>query len=129
SLSGLSVKILVPGISDSVFVNLAARSYYSELLEAGVEIYQYKKGFLHAKTMITDRKIAIVGSANLDIRSFDYNFEVNAIIYDNEIAQSLCATFCEDLKDAEKIDAVAWRNRSLSEKLLERGARLLSPLL
>jgi chromosome segregation protein len=95
----------------------------------GLKIYQYKKGFLHAKTMITDRKIAIVGSANLDIRSFDYNFEVNAIIYDKEIAHSLRDTFYDDLKDAEKIDAEAWHNRSVREKLLERGARLLSPLL
>ncbi len=129
SLSGLSVKLLIPGISDSILVNSAARSYYKYLLQRGVEIYQYKKGFLHAKTMVADRKIAIVGTANMDFRSFDLNFEVNAIVYDTEIAHQLSAIFFEDLKDAEKIDAKAWINRPLYIQLLEKIARLVSPLL
>src|SRR5690606_2031226 len=82
SLSGVRVRLLVPGVSDSVLVNAAAKSYYSELLKAGVEIYLYDKGFVHSKTMVTDGKIAMVGTANMDYRSFDLNFEVNAIVYD-----------------------------------------------
>src|SRR5690606_37203569 len=82
SLTGVDVKILVPGKSDSVVVNAAACSYYTELLNAGIEIYCYKKGFLHSKTMVTDCEIAIVGTDNMDLRSFDMNFEVNAIVYD-----------------------------------------------
>lgn len=129
SLSGITVKLIVPGKSDSILVNAAARSYYNDLLNAGVEIYQYQKGFVHAKTMVTDRKIAIVGTANMDFRSFDLNFEVNAIVYDIEIASELSAVFYEDLKNARKIDPEQWADRPFYKQLLEKAARLLSPLL
>lgn len=128
ALSGISVKLLVPGISDSAFVNAAARSYYGDLLRAGVEIYQYSRGFIHAKTLVADGKIAIVGTANMDFRSFDLNFEVNAIVYDSETASELRRVF-EDLKTAEKIDAGIWDNRPWYKQLLEKVARLVSPLL
>lgn len=129
SLSGISVKLLVPGQSDSILVNAAARSYYNDLLSAGVEIYQYQKGFVHAKTMVTDKKVAMVGTANMDFRSFDLNFEVNAIVYDTTIARELSSVFYEDLKDARKIDRIKWAARPLYKHLLEKAARLLSPLL
>lgn len=79
--SGLDVKILVPGISDSKMVNAAASAYYTELLQYGAEIYLYNKGFVHAKTMVIDDDLAIIGSANMDYRSFDLNFEVNVLVY------------------------------------------------
>jgi cardiolipin synthase len=79
--------------------------------------------------MVADRKMAIVGTANMDFRSFDLNFEVNAIVYDTEIAGQLSNIFFEDLKDAEKIDAIVWNNRLWYKRLLEKIARLLSPLL
>ncbi|MDR6783068.1 cardiolipin synthase [Pedobacter africanus] len=129
SLSGIKVKLLVPGKSDSLLVNAAARSYYNDLLRSGVEIYQYQRGFVHAKTMVTDSKVAIVGTANMDFRSFDLNFEVNAIVYDNEIATELRTVFYEDLKDARPINPGQWADRPLYKHLLEKAARLLSPLL
>ena len=129
ALGGLTVKLLVPYDSDSAFVNAAAHSYYSELLKAGVEIYQYKKGFMHAKTMIADRKISVVGTANMDHRSFDLNFEVNAIVYDEEIAEELRETFENDLIDSIKIDREEWENRPVYRKLFNKIARLVSPLL
>lgn len=129
SLSGIAVKLLVPGKSDSILVNAAARSYYNDLLKAGVEIYQYQKGFVHAKTMVTDKKVAIVGTANMDFRSFDLNFEVNAIVYDNEIAGELSDIFYNDIQDAVKIDPAQWADRPLHRQLIEKAARLLSPLL
>ncbi|WP_276481796.1 cardiolipin synthase [Paraflavitalea pollutisoli] len=129
ALSGLKVKLLVPGVSDSKFVNTAARSYYAELLKAGVEIYRYQKGFVHAKTMVTDSKVAIVGSANMDYRSFDLNFEVNAIVYDQEIASELRTIFYEDLKGAEQIDPVRWEARPWYYELTEKTARLVAPML
>jgi len=129
SLSGIGVKLLVPGVSDSLLVNTAGKSYYSDLLKAGVEIYLYNKGFLHAKTMTTDEKIAIVGTANMDIRSFDLNFEVNAIIYDNEIATQLRTAFYEDISHSEKIDAVKWNSRPRFRQFIEKTARLISPML
>lgn len=129
SLSGIRVKLLVPGVSDSLLVKTAEKSYYNDLLKAGVEIYLYNKGFVHAKTMVTDEKIAIVGTANMDYRSFDLNFEVNAIIYDNEIAKRLRTAFYEDISHSEKIDAVMWNSRSRFRQLLEKTVRLISPLL
>ena len=129
ALSGIKVKLLVPGKSDSLLVNAAARSYYNDLLSAGVEIYRYQKGFMHAKTMVADKKIAIVGTANMDFRSFDLNFEVNAIVYDTGIANELSAVFYKDLKEALKISPELWAARPLYKQLLEKAARLLSPLL
>ncbi len=129
ALGGVAVKLLVPGVSDSVLVNAAARSYYGDLLKAGVEIYLYNKGFVHAKTLVTDRKVAIVGTANMDYRSFDLNFEVNAIVYDRGVANELAAVFYKDIADAEKNDPMVWENRSVWKQLLEKMARLVSPLL
>lgn len=129
ALGGVKVKLLVPLESDSAFVNSAARSYYNELLYVGVEIYCYKKGFMHAKTMVADQKIAVIGTANMDHRSFDLNFEVNAIVYDTEFATLLRQSFEKDLEDAELIDPVVWRNRPVYKKMINKIARLLSPLL
>ena len=129
SLSGLDVKLLVPGQSDSILVNSAAMSYYDDLLKAGVEIYRYTKGFVHAKTLVADRKVAVVGTANMDYRSFDLNFEVNAIVYDEATANELADVFFEDIQDAEKMDNEEWEKRSTMKKLWQKTARLVSPLL
>jgi len=129
ALSGLKVKLLVPGISDSKFVNAASKSYYKTLLEAGVEIYLYQKGFVHAKTMITDSKLSIIGTANMDYRSFELNFEVNAIIYNSSFAQQMRDLFFADLDDALKIDMEEWISRPWHQQLPEKIARLFSPVL
>lgn len=129
SWSGVKVKILVPEKSDSNLVNFAARSNYKLLLNAGVEIYTYYKGFVHAKTLVADKQLAMVGTANMDMRSFDLNFEVNALIYNTETAIELSHAFYEDLKHANKIDPLAWKNRSMGIQLLEKIAGLLSPML
>lgn len=129
ALSGLSVKLLVPGVSDSKIVNAASKSYYAKLLQAGVEIYFYKKGFVHAKTMVADSMLTIIGTANMDYRSFEFNFEVNALIYDQEVAKEMRKTFFEDLKDAEQVDKKAWLSRPWYIQLPEKIARLFSPVL
>ena len=129
SMSGVKVKMLVPGISDSAFIDIASRSHFEDLLRAGVEIYFYRKGFVHAKTMVADRKLAIVGTANMDSRSFELNFEVNAIVYDEETAAQLADVFEADLRDSEMIDAVGWHDRPVYKVLVEKVARLVSPLL
>lgn len=129
ALGGVSVKLLVPEVADSKVVNAAARSYYGELLASGVEIYLYKKGFIHAKTFVADKKIGIVGTANIDYRSFDLNFEVNAIVYDKEFSNELADDFYNDLKDATKIDRATWDKRPAINQFLEKTARLVSPLL
>lgn len=128
-LSGVEVKLLVPGISDSYLVNAAAKSYYTDLLKAGVKIYLYQKGFVHAKTLVIDRELAMVGTANLDYRSFDLNFEVNAVVYDQELAKELATHFEEDLKDAKQIEINAWLQRPKHIQLIEKIVRLISPML
>lgn len=129
ALSGVKVKLLVPDKSDSWMVNAAARSYYGEILDTGVEIYLYKKGFVHAKTVVADGQLAIIGTANMDHRSFELNFEVNSMIYDSKIAQQLRDAFFNDIKDAVKINPNTWKKRHLFKQLPEKLCRLLSPLM
>lgn len=129
SHSGIKIKLLVPRKSDSKIVKLASRSYYAQLLNAGVEIYLYKKGFVHAKTMVVDSFLAIVGTANMDIRSFDLNFEVNAVVYDQETAEELRNDFENDLLDSELLEKERWLRRGKPIELLESTMRLISPLL
>lgn len=129
ALSGLKVKLLVPWRSDSRFVNAAARSYYNELMAAGVEIYRYKKGFIHAKTLVADGMLSIIGSANMDNRSFELNFEVNALVYDREVAEHMRELFFKDLESSERIDPERWARRSFGYVLFEKLARLASPLM
>ena len=127
AMSGVKVKILVPDKSDSALVNAAARSYYGEILDAGVEIYLYQKGFVHAKTLVSDGQLAIIGTANMDHRSFELNFEVNSMIYDVPMAEQLRDVFYDDIKDAKKINPNTWKRRPFYKQLPEKVARLLSP--
>jgi cardiolipin synthase len=128
-LSGVKIKLLVPWHSDSFIVNAAARSYYASILDCGVEIYRYKKGFVHAKTIVADGKLAIVGTANMDHRSFELNFEVNSMIYDKEVAGQLKQAFLDDIKDADLIIPERWKKRTMFKQLPEKLCRLFSPLL
>ena len=129
SMGGVKIKLLVPMKSDSIFVDYAVRSYYSELLKAGIEIHQYTKGFIHAKTMVCDAKIAMIGTANMDSRSFDLNFEVNAIVYDKQVANELHSIFYDDMKESVNLEANVWARRPGYKKLMEKAVRLFSPLL
>jgi cardiolipin synthase len=128
-MGGVKVKLLVPGISDSRVVNAAAWSNYGELLKAGVEIYAYHKGFIHAKSMVIDGSISIIGTANMDHRSFDLNFEVNAIVYSAEFGEQVRKVFYNDLRNAEKISYERWKSQPPLVKLAEKTERLFSPLL
>ncbi|MDO3628121.1 cardiolipin synthase [Mucilaginibacter sp. BT774] len=129
AMSGVSIKLLVPDKSDSAFVNAAARSYYADLLAVGVEIYLYQKGFVHAKTLVSDGQMAIIGTANMDHRSYDLNFEVNSMIYDIATAKQLRDVFYSDIKQAKKISPNTWKKRPYYKQLPEKLARLMSPLL
>ena len=127
--SNLDVKIIIPKKSDSWVAEYATNSYIELLIEAGVEVYQYTKGFVHAKTMIVDGVFGTVGTANLDYRSFNINFEVNALVYDKKFCHQLTELFNEDLKDCDKIYYQNWKNRSKFIKFKESMARLAAPLL
>jgi cardiolipin synthase len=129
ALGKVDVRLLVPGISDLKMVNAAAMSYYEELLEAGVKIYLYKKGFNHSKIVIADHSLSMVGTANMDIRSFDLNFEVNAVVFDHEIHEELKKAYMKDIGDSVEINLEVWKKRPRSRKMVESSARLLSALL
>ncbi|NNE33153.1 MAG: cardiolipin synthase [Winogradskyella sp.] len=129
SRSNLDVKIIVPKKSDSWVAQYATNSYLEQLMEANVEVYQYTKGFIHAKTMVVDNVFGTVGTANMDYRSFNINFEVNALIYNTEFCDQLTEMFNDDLKDTKKLDYESWKNRPKSTKFIEAVARLAAPLL
>lgn len=128
-LSGVKVKLLVPGKGDSFVINTTSQSFYEDLLQAGVEIYLYDKGFIHAKTLVCDDLISVVGTANLDNRSFDLNFEINAVVYDSKLASELKTAFYNDLKDAKKLNLEEWKNRPLYLKLFQKLFYLFSSLM
>ncbi len=129
ALSGVEVNIMIPNKPDHIFVYWASYSYIGELLKSGVKAYTYEGGFLHAKTVIVDEEIASVGTANIDIRSFKLNFEINAFVYDPTVASSLTYFFKEDLKKCKEITMESYAQRSNIIKTKESIARLLSPIL
>jgi len=129
ALRGVDVRILVPRSSDNLLVDLAARSYQPELVRAGVRVFEYAGRMLHAKTLVIDDDLGIVGTANFDNRSFRLNFEVIAAIYDEETCASLAATFEADLQNASPVKTREIREKRLLERLGESGARLFTPLL
>ena len=129
ALRGVDVRLLVPSRSDLKLVLWAGRSYYGELLRAGVRIFEYQKGFLHAKSLVVDGLSGTVGSANMDIRSFRLNFEVNAFVYSPRFAKRLEEVFERDLEDAKELALSTYHQRSASKKFVEALARMTSPLL
>lgn len=127
--SGVEVKLMIPCKPDHPFVYWATYSYVGDLLSAGARCYTYENGFLHAKGVMTDGRVSSYGTANMDIRSFELNFEVNAVIYDEETTKKLEAQFLEDLKRCREITPKLYGERSLLIRIKEQGSRLLSPLL
>lgn len=129
SRSGVDVRLLIPKESDSWTAKHATNSYLESLLEADVKIYRYRKGFIHAKTMVVDDMFSSVGTTNMDNRSFNINFEINAMLYDATKSKELKAHFLEDLSESEIIEPERWVNRPKSQKLMESYSRLWAPLL
>lgn len=127
--SGVSIKLIIPEKTDIKTAFFASQTYLKDLLLSGVDVYFYTKGMMHSKTMIVDSKISTVGSTNMDQRSFSLNAEVNAFIYDAELAQKLKFHFEEDLKDCYKLQMKDLRNRPWYIKVLCSIARLIAPIL
>lgn len=128
ALSGVDVRVLIPVRGDNVVVSWASYSYVDTLLEAGVRVYLYRKGFNHSKLIVVDDELCTIGSANLDYRSFYDDFEVQALLYDNSITCHLREVFLADLADSEEITSESWQKRSRMSKLMEPLSRLLAPL-
>ena len=129
SLSGVDVRIMLPEKSDSTIVHLSSRSYFTELMEAQVKIYLFQKGFNHSKVISIDGNFCIIGSANMDNRSFEHNFEISAITYNPDVTRQIEEQFLADLKDCKLLQLKRWEKRAHKEKISEAFARLFSPLL
>lgn len=129
ALRGVDVRLLLPAKSDSLIVTLASQSYYFELLAAKVRIFEYARGFVHAKTMVVDEWLATIGSANMDMRSFTLNFELNAFVFGSALCRELARQFEVDLGAALEVTSERERRRGLGRRLARALARLLSPLL
>ena len=129
-LSGVDVRIMIPSKPDHPFVYWASYSYAGELLDYGAKIYTYgEDAFLHAKTIVYDDSVASIGTANMDIRSFELNFEVNAFIYSEEKAREQRMIFERDIENSREITKEIYENRSTYIKIKESISRLLSPVL
>ena len=129
ALSGIDVRILIPSRSDSKIVYWATRSYISELMDAGIKVYLYRKGFNHSKVIMIDGGFSSVGTANMDMRSFEDNFEITALMYDTGIAAELEGYFLADLEHSLEVTREMWDRRSRLNSVYESLARLFSPLL
>ena len=129
-LSGVDVRIMIPSKPDHPFVYWASYSYAGELLDYGAKIYTYgEDAFLHAKTIVYDDSVASIGTANMDIRSFELNFEVNAFIYSEEKAREQRMIFERDIENSREITKEIYESRSTYIKIKESISRLLSPVL
>jgi cardiolipin synthase len=128
-LRGVEVHLILSERSDQRLVGWGQRSYYEDLLEAGVTIHLYRHNFLHAKHMSVDDHVCMIGSSNMDIRSFVLNAEVTLILYDRDVAQNLRLEEQRYYRHCVQLDLDRWRQRPLRTRLAEMFARLLSPLL
>ncbi len=129
ALSGVDVRIIIPEKADTLFPHLATRSFVKELLSCRVKVYFYQKGFIHSKLIAIDDSLTIIGSTNMDVRSFEHNFEVNAFIYDNESCLKAKQIFVADLEDSTQILPEIWNQRSHKQRFKESACRLFTPLL
>lgn len=129
ALSGIDVKVMIPRRSDSWMLRLATRSYIKECLLAGIKIYFYEPTIMHAKVVIVDDEFVTTGSTNFDFRSFEHNFEFNALIYSKEFNQKMKGIFEADMEQCTRLLLSKWKQRPLVQKVLESIIRLISPIL
>lgn len=128
-LSGIDVRIMIPNKPDHVFVYWATYSYVGNLIKAGAKVYIYENGFLHTKMIVVDDEASTVGTANIDVRSFKLNFEVNAFIYDRETSHQLAELFEQDMLLSTELTWELYEERTRLIKMKESFSRLLSPIL
>ena len=129
ALSGVEVKLLFPAKPDKWLPFLASHSYFQGLIDAGVKIYEYDKGFLHSKLIIVDGEMATIGTTNLDMRSFHLNFEVNALLVRTRSVEQLVRNYERDLLSTRLMDKEQFLRRRVTARFMESVARLFSPLL
>jgi cardiolipin synthase len=126
---GVDVRLLLPAKTDSNLVYYASRSYYDELLSAGIKIYEREDALLHAKTGVIDSVWSTIGSTNLDWRSFVNNYEINAVMLGQEFSAKMRMLYEKDLESSKLITLEEWRKRSIAARIKERAARVWARLL
>ena len=129
ALAGIDVRLMLPEKSDSKLMSRASSSFIDEMLRAGVKVYLFQDGFLHAKMVVSDDEVCTCGSTNMDFRSFEHNFEVNAFIYNRDTAVEFKTIFKEYQHKSRLLNLHAWEKRSRSIRVCESLIRLLSPVL
>lgn len=130
ALAGVDVKVMLSARpSGNPVPDWAGNTFIRDVIQAGVRVYQYRKGYLHAKTISIDGELCSIGSANIDIRSFSINYEINAVLYSRDLARRLEQDFERDLADCTLFDPEEYRRRSILLRARDSFARLLSPLL
>ena len=129
ALAGVEVELMLPECTDSRLTTFAANSYLSQLLEAGVKIYQYREGFLHSKLLMVDDRIASIGSANMDFRSLEHNVEISGFVYDPGITKRLTTLFDQDKSACHLLTREEWEKRGRLVRFSESVMRLFAPLL
>lgn len=129
AMSGVDVRLMLPTRPDGFWLRWVNDSYFSNVLEAGVRVFRYKRGFLHSKCAVVDDDWCTVGSSNMDFRSFENNFEANAFIYGETAAIAMRRNFEEDLADCEEVTLEAWSKRPYRRRFLESCTRIFAPLL
>jgi cardiolipin synthase len=129
ALGGLDIKLMMTGVPDKFLPYWSAQTYFPDLLKAGVRIFQYKKGFLHAKTVAVDGELCSIGTANMDMRSFHINYEISTLIYDEQITRKLMADFERDLEFCEEITLDGCSRSGAARRMRNSLARLFAPIL
>lgn len=129
ALGGIDVRLMLSANSDGFLVKWSVRAYFENFLEAGVKIYLYPDGFLHSKLMMSDDELTTIGTANLDVRSFEQNYEVNVLVYEREFTQGLKNDFLKDCEKSEQIDYQEYLKRPKTDRLKEGLAKVFSPIL
>ena len=129
ALRGVEVSIILPKENDSLMVHWASRTFFDDLLAAGVKIYNFNKGLLHTKSMLIDNRLALVGTVNMDMRSFLLNFEVTMVVEDPAFANEISLLHESYIKNSELVDYVTWSTRSVYQRIIEKLFFLFSPLL
>jgi len=127
--NGIEVELILPENSDSLIVQHASFSFIKPLLERGIRVYLYQKGFIHAKTISIDSSLAFVGTVNMDTRSFFLNFEITSIIYEAALCEALEQSFSEDKRNSYLVTLKYWQSRPTIERGFDSICRLVAPLL
>ncbi len=129
ALRGVRVCLMLPERGDSLLTTKASNSYLSQVLLSGVEVYLYRAGFLHSKLLTIDGKLSSIGSSNMDFRSLELNYEINAFVYDKTTTERIEELFAQDLENCTRLEYSSWQQRGKAQRFFESLFRLLAPML